>query len=139
LRQFLKEAHMPGSANYHKWLKPEQFGELFGPDNSEIVTVTARLQKRGFSVGRITKGKTVVEFSGNAGQVREAFGTEIHTYLIDGEEHHANNVDQQIPAALASVIPGITPMNDFPAKSYSKVLGKASLVRYEIASSLAVF
>jgi len=126
LRQFLEEAHTPGRANYHKWLTPERFGELYGPDNSEIATVTAWLEKHGFSIARVTKGKTAIEFSGKAGQVREAFGTEIHSYLVDGEQHYANDRDPQIPAALAPVIAGITPMNDFRAKSFTKVLGKAS-------------
>lgn len=125
LREFLQEAHTADSPNYHKWLKPEEFGTLYGPEDSEIATVSAWLQKHGFSIARVTKGKTAVEFSGTAGQVREAFGTEIHTYFVNGEDHHANNSDPQIPAALAPVIAGITPMNDFPPKSYDKVVGKA--------------
>lgn len=125
LRQFLQDAHTPGSASYHQWLKPEQFGELYGPEDSEIATVRAWLQRHGFSVARVTKGKTGIEFSGNEGQIREAFGTEIHTYFVNGEEHHANNRDPQIPAALGPVIAGITPMNDFRATPQVKVLGKA--------------
>lgn len=130
-QQFIEEAHRPGSSHFHKWLTPQQVGELYGPDDSEIAPVLAWLQRHGFSVAHVTKGKIAVEFSGTAGQLREAFGTEIHTFLIDGEEHHANDRDPQIPAALAPVIGGITPMNDFPAKSYTKVLGKAS---FEAAS-----
>jgi trimeric autotransporter adhesin len=126
LLQFLEEAHTPGRVNYHKWLKPEQFGELYGADNSEIATISAWLENHGFSIARVTKGKTAVEFSGVAAQIREAFQTDIHTYLVDGEEHYANNLDPQIPAALAPVIAGITPMNNFPSKSYARVLGKAS-------------
>lgn len=126
LQQFLQDAHTQGSSSYHKWLTPEKFGELYGPEDSEIAAVTAWLQKHGFSVARVTKGKTAVEFSGTSGQVRGAFSTEIHAYLVNGEEHHANNRDPQIPAALAPVVAGITPMNDFPAESYSRVLGKAS-------------
>jgi len=104
LQQFLQDAHTLGSPSHHKWLTPEQFGELYGPDDSAIAAVTAWLQKHGFSVARVTKGKTAVEFSGTAGQFREAFDTEIHTYVINGDTHHANNRDPQIPAAFASVI-----------------------------------
>lgn len=125
LRKFLQDAHTPGSANYHKWLKPAELGALYGPEDSEIASGSAWLQRHGFSVARITKGKTGIEFSGNAGQVREAFGTEIHIYFVNGEEHHANNRDPQIPAALASVIAGITPLNDFRPTPQVKVLGKA--------------
>ncbi len=126
LRQFLQEAHRPGSPSYHQWLAPEQFSELYGTEDSEVAAITAWLQSHGFSVARSTKGKTAIEFSGNAGQLREAFHTEIHTYVINGETHHANNSDPQIPAALAPVITGLTPINDFRPKSYMEALGQAS-------------
>jgi len=31
LQQFLLDVHAPGSASYHQWVTPEQFGERFGP------------------------------------------------------------------------------------------------------------
>lgn len=124
LGAFLQDAHTQGSPSYHKWLTPERFGELYGLDDSEIAAVTAWLQGHGFSVARVTKGKTAVEFSGTAGQVREAFRTEMHAYFVNGEEHHANNIDPEIPAALAHVVAGITPMNDFRPQPQVKVLGR---------------
>lgn len=124
LGQFLQDAHTRGSARYHKWLTAQQFGELYGPDDSEVTAVVGWLQKQGFSVARVTKGKTAIEFSGNAGQLRQAFGTEIHTYAVNGEQHHANNRDPQIPAALAPVVAGISPLNDFRPVSYMRVLGE---------------
>ena len=129
LRQFIEDAHNPGSPSYHKWLTPEQFGKLYGPTDSDVAAATAWLQAHGFSVARVTKGKTAIEFSGSAGQIREAFHTEIHTYLVQGEEHHANNRDPQIPTALAPFVAGINSMNDFKAKSYSAVLGRATYER----------
>ena len=125
LRQFLQDVHTPGSPSYHQWLTPEEFGKTYGPEDADVSAVTAWLQSHGFSVARIGKGKTAIEFSGNAGQVRDAFHTEIHAYRIRGVEHHANNRDPQIPAALAEVVAGITPMNDFRPKSNAEVLGQA--------------
>jgi hypothetical protein len=125
LRQFLQDVHRAGSPSYQKWLSPKQFGEVYGPDDSDVAAAEGWLQKHGFSVARITRGKTAIEFSGTAGQVRETFHTEIHTYLVNGEQHHANNSDPQIPAALLPVVAGITPINDFRPKSYIQVLGRA--------------
>lgn len=125
LQQFLQDVHRPGSLTFHKWLKPDQFGQLYGVSGSEIATVSGWLQQHGFSVGRINRAKTAIEFSGTAGEVRSAFHTQIHAYLVNGEEHHANDVDPQVPAALAPVIAGITPINDFRPKSYTRNLGKA--------------
>lgn len=125
LRQFLQEAHRQGSPTYHHWLTPEQFAASFGSAPSDIATVRGWLEQQGFSVERVTRGKTAIEFSGTAGQLRSAFHTEIHIYAINGERHYANNADPQIPAALAPIIAGITPINDFPPTPYVKVLGKA--------------
>ncbi len=125
LQQFLQDAHRPGSPAFHKWLKPDQFGELYGLTDSEIATVSGWLQEHGFAVSRINRAKTAIEFSGTAGEVRSAFHAQIHAYLVNGEEHYANDVDPQIPAALAPVIAGITPINDFRPKSYIKNFGKA--------------
>jgi len=69
--------------------------------------------------------RTAIEFSGTAGQVRSAFHTEIHSYAVQGKKHYANNLDPQVPAALAPVIAGISPINDFQPTPYVKVLGKA--------------
>jgi len=125
LQEFLQEAHRQGSPSYHRWLTPEQFAEAYGPADSEITVVRGWLEQQGFSVERITRGKTAIEFSGTAGQVRSAFHTEIHVYATNGEQHYANNLDPQVPAALAPVIAGITPMNDFLPTPYVRDLGKA--------------
>jgi len=126
LQQFLQDVHRKGSASYHKWLTPQKFGELYGPDDSEISAVTKWLQGHGLEVSRVTKGKTSIEFSGTAAQLRGAFHTEIHTFVVNGETHHANSVDPQIPSALAPVISGLSPLNDFHPASYMKVLGKGT-------------
>lgn len=125
LQRFLQDVHRVGSASYKRWLSPKQFGEMYGPDDSDVAAAAAWLQRHGFSVARITRGKTAIEFSGTAGQIRETFHTEIHTYLVNGEQHYANDSDPQIPAALAPVVAGITPLNDFRPKSYLRVLGRA--------------
>lgn len=125
LQQFLQEAHRPGSANYHHWLTPEQFAAEYGAADSEVAAVRRWLEQQGFSVSRVTRGKTAIEFSGTAGQVRSAFHTEIHIYTVKGQKHLANNLNPQVPAALAAVIAGITPINDFQPTSYVKVLGQA--------------
>jgi len=126
LRQFLADVHTQGSPSYHKWLTPEKFGEAYGPSDEELSAVAAWLQQHGFSIARVTRGKTAVEFSGTAGQLREAFGTELHRYLVNGEAHYANASDPQIPAALAPVIAGLTPVNDFRPVPHLQMLGKVS-------------
>ena len=100
-RQLINEMHTPGSANYHKWLTPDQFGAQFGPSDQDIATVQTWLTGHGFSVRKVNPGKQTIEISGNVAQLRSAFHTQIHKYAVNGETRFANADDPQIPAALA--------------------------------------
>jgi len=123
LRKLLEQQQVKASPSYHQWLTPEQFGRQFGPANADIDIVTQWLTSRGFQVNRVALGGATVEFSGAAGLVREAFQTEIHKYVAQGEAHWANANDPQIPAALAPVVAGVVSMNSFPRQRYHRRLG----------------
>jgi hypothetical protein len=116
-----QDAH---SLDYHKWLTPEEFGRRFGVAESDVAVVVAWLKSHGFQVNSLGKGRTVIEFSGVAAQIKSAFHTEIHKYVIGGEEHWANASDQQIPEALAGVVAGVAALHDFKARPLAKVGGK---------------
>jgi subtilase family serine protease len=75
--------------------------------------VTNWLQAHGLTVNVVYRANGVIDFSGPASAVREAFGTEIHQIEMDGVRHIANIRDPQIPAALAPAIHGVTSLNDF--------------------------
>src|SRR6202007_1070249 len=82
LSQLLEDQQNKASANFHEWLTPQQFGQQFGPADADIQSVTDWLTSHGFQVAKVSAGKTVIEFSGTAGQVRNAFHTEIHRYVV---------------------------------------------------------
>jgi hypothetical protein len=126
LDQFMTEQHDKSSPNFHKWLTPVQFGAQYGPADADIQTVTSWLQSHGFQVARVTNGKTAVEFSGTAALLKEAFRTEIHSYMVDGEQHWANANDPQIPAALSPVVHGFASLHNFRPKPMHHVTGEFS-------------
>ena len=57
----------PKSPSYHKWLTPAQFGQAYGPAQSDIDTVTAWLQSKGFTVHSVYPNRMTIDFSGDAG------------------------------------------------------------------------
>jgi hypothetical protein len=131
LRVLLDQQQDRSSPNYRKWLTPEQFGQQFGPADQDIQTVTSWLESHGFQVNRIAKGRTVIEFSGTANQLQEAFHTEIHHYAVNGRDHWANSSDPQIAGALAPVIAGIATLHNFRKKPQVKIVDE------RIAANLA--
>ena len=128
LEQLLDQQQDHASPNYHQWLTPQQFGQLFGASDQDIQTITAWLQSHGFQVAPISNGRTVIEFSGTASQVQEAFHTAIHKYSVrtavgEVEDHWANSTNPSIPTALAPVIVGIDTLHNFPRKPMHVVSG----------------
>jgi Pro-kumamolisin, activation domain len=126
LQQLMDQQHDKSSPNYHRWLTPDQLGQQFGPADQDIQAVTSWLQSHGFQVARVGWGRTAIEFSGTAAQVRDAFRTEIHSYLVGGAQHWANTTDPQIPAALTPVVSGIASLNNFPVRPLLHVAGAFS-------------
>ena len=123
LRQFMDEQQMKDSPNFQKWLTPQEFAKLYGPADADIQTVTDWLTRQGFHNLRVGAGRTVIEFSGNVGQVRNTFHTEIHRFNVNGEARQANVADPQIPAALTPVVAGVVSLHNFPTKSMRHTVG----------------
>ncbi|MGD1155696.1 MAG: protease pro-enzyme activation domain-containing protein [Terriglobia bacterium] len=126
LRQLLEDQQVKSSPHYHQWLASEEFGQRFGPADADIQAVADWLTGQGFQVNQVAAGRTVIEFSGTAGLVRQDLHTEIHRFAVNGKEHWANASDPQIPAALAPVVAGIASLNNFPRKPQSRRLGAFS-------------
>lgn len=122
LEQFLEDQQNKLSSSYHHWLTPEQFGAQYGPTDGDIQVVTAWLSSRGFTQIKVVPGRNLIEFSGNVAQIRNAFGTEIHRYVVNAQSHIANASDPQIPAALVPIVAGIVSLHDFrPAPHIQRV------------------
>jgi pseudomonalisin len=116
LEALLEAQQNPESPWYHKWLTPEEFGSRFGISDSDLQAVVSWLEGKGFRVEPISPGRRVLIFSGSVGQVEAAFHTEMHRYRVNGELHHANATDPEIPAALAGVIGSFVSLHDFASK-----------------------
>jgi len=123
LAALLEAQQDKSSPSYHAWLTPEDFGRRFGPSDQDIQAVTSWLKSHGLQVARVTQGRRVIEFSGTAAQVKEAFHTSIHRYTVDGEQHWANDSDPQIPSALAPAVIGVVSLHNFLKKPAHHLAG----------------
>ena len=111
--KFLESQQDLQSPNYHQWLTAAELGERFGTVDQDLAAVTAWLGSHGFTVNQVHPNGLLIDFSGTAGQVREAFHTEIHHLEVNGISHIGNVSDPQIPAALAPVVEGVVSLYDF--------------------------
>ena len=130
LQELIDEMHNPTSPQYHQWLTPQQIGASFGLAHADLQVIQSWLASHGFTVNRVYSNGLVIDFSGTAAQVREAFHTEIHQLVLpNGERHIANIRDPEIPAALAPAIQGVASLHDFFPRSHSVHLGPVSYNR----------
>lgn len=111
LDKFMGEQLDPSSPNYHHWLTPQQFGQLYGPADSDMATLVTWLETRGFTVQPVAPGHTSIAFSGSVSQIEAAFHTEIHSFNANGVEFLSNVSSPSIPAAIATVVTGIGQLN----------------------------
>jgi subtilase family serine protease len=120
LKSFIDEQHNSTSPNFHSWLTPAQFGQIYGPAPEDIEAVADWLRSSGFTVNAVYPSGMSIDFSGTAGHVLAAFRTEIHRLSVDGKDHIANMSDPQIPEALVPVVAGIVSLHDFRPHSMRK-------------------
>jgi hypothetical protein len=113
LTSFINQLHDKQSSAYQSWLTPEQFGTKFGPAQQDLDQIIAWLQQQGFRVDAVARGRGWIEFSGTATQVESTFHTEMHHYLVKGEDHVANAGDISLPHGLAPVVAGVLSLHNF--------------------------
>jgi subtilase family serine protease len=111
------------SPNYHKWLSPQQFGERFGVSDGDLQRIITWLESHGFQSIKAANGRNVIEFSGTAGQVQNAFHTAIHNYMVNGQRHFANASDPSIPQALTPAVAGVLSLHNFGKKPMNRFVG----------------
>ncbi len=131
LQTLLQSQQNPSSPDFHRWFTPAQFAARFGLVDSDIAAVTAWLQSEGFSIDRVTAGRTAIEFSGSVAQIQSAFHLAVHRFALPDTVSDASRFapnlltdspsirlaavsDPQIPAALAPVVSALVSLDGFP-------------------------
>jgi len=118
IQTLLDQQQDKSTPDHHRWLRPDEFGAAFGVEQSDLQQITDWLTNHGFAIRDVARGRRSIMFSGTASQVEEAFHTEMHNYLVDGERHFSNSTDFSIPEALSPVVAGVVSLNDFKPKAH---------------------
>lgn len=99
LEQLLTELHTTGSANYQKWLTPQQFRERFGPSAADLAAAQQELSAAGLTA--TVPDSHRIHVTGTAAVIERAFGTELHDAVLeDGEQEVAATQSPLLPSSL---------------------------------------
>jgi subtilase family serine protease len=125
LHTLLRGLYDPASAQYHRWLSPRRFEQLFAPDGAQVEEVAGWLRSQGFSVGNVPANRLFVTATGTVAQVDRTFQVTENGYRVGGRTVQGPNTDPAIPAGLTAAVDAITgldggmtlaePLDDGPA------------------------
>ncbi len=116
LEKLLADQQDPASPDYHRWLTPEEYGDRFGASAEDIAKITGWLEQQGFAITSVARARNAISFSGTAGQIDNAFQTEIRNYNVRGELHFANATEPTIPAAFNGIVRTVRGLHNFRMK-----------------------
>jgi len=89
--------------------------------DDDLNKIAAWAQGQGLTVAAVARGRNWISVSGAAAQIEQAFQTELHHYLADGETHFANATEPSVPTAMAGIVRAIRGLNDFRAKPAKRI------------------
>jgi subtilase family serine protease len=96
------------SANYHRWLKPQEIAARFAPTAQEVKTVREFLTSHNLSVVKTGPNNFYVRARGTVGDVERAFQVELNDYQFNGKIIRANSNDPVIEGAAEDLVAAVS-------------------------------
>jgi subtilase family serine protease len=93
----------PGSADYRKFLTPQEFRTRFAPSQADVSAVQKWLRDAGFTVDYTPQNGHYVAAEGTVAQAEAAFATKIGQYAHGDLVLHAPESTLSVPASLSAV------------------------------------
>jgi hypothetical protein len=101
------------SPEFHHFLRPGQFGRLFGPSLSEVSAVEALLRSKGLHPGKVTSDRLLIPVTAAASVVDRAFHVRLLRYRLPGGRVAFTTLSPpSVPVGVASDIDGVVGLSD---------------------------
>lgn len=110
LDRLLAAQHEPSSANYRRWLTPNQFNRKFGARQADADAIAQWLRGFGFTIESANAADGFISFSGTVAPAQQAFGVSIATYGTG--KFFANTADPRVPSRFAAIIDAVTGLDN---------------------------
>jgi hypothetical protein len=117
LDQEIADQQTAGSAEYRRWVTPQEFAATFGATDEQFAAVSSWLESQGLAAGALSAGKTRLTVTGSAARVQAAFGVELRRYSAGGAVYFANAAAASVPTEMAGMVAGVSGLSDKPAAS----------------------
>jgi pseudomonalisin len=112
LVEYLQQINTPGSPLYGSELEPSNFLASYAPSNTQVQAVVSYLQGAGFENVAVEPNNLMIAADGTAAAVRQAFDTQLGSFLVNGATVYANLTAAQVPASLGSIVGAVLGLNN---------------------------
>lgn len=114
LSNLLHRIYDPASADFHRFLTPEEFTERFGPTEAAVSAVAAFARAHGLEVRGTSANRMLVDVGGSAADVERAFGVRLLVYPhpSGSRDFFAPDVEPSVDDALPVL--DVSGLSDFP-------------------------
>ena len=105
LDELLRQLYDPGSANFHKFITPQEFTERFGPAEQDYQAVIHFAEANGLTVAGTHPNRVVLDVEGSVSDIERAFQITLRTFRHPTEprDFFAPDTEPSVPADLRVV------------------------------------
>jgi subtilase family serine protease len=108
LDAYAQAVSTPGSAQYRKFLTPQQFNAQFGASKQQIAAVTSWIRGSGLYVDLAGSNSHYLHVTGHVDKAKKAFGTDFRNYAADGKVARAPESNATVPDSIAASVLTVT-------------------------------
>ena len=106
----------PTSSQFGRFISDDEYRAQFAPTASQLAQVTQWLTKAGLNVDDVGPDAHFVAVSGSAESVNSAFGTQLATFVVNGEQTQAPTSDLSVPDSVADIVLAVSGLSTFGHK-----------------------
>jgi Pro-kumamolisin, activation domain/Divergent InlB B-repeat domain len=113
LTNLLQQLYDPASPDYHHFLTPQQFTEMFGPSEQDYQAVLAFAKSNGLTVSRTYANRMILDINASVADINQAFHVHVRLYQhpTESRKFYAPDVAPSVPAGLP--IQDISGLNNY--------------------------
>ena len=98
----------PSSSQFGQFISDDQYQAQFAPTAAQVAQVTQWLTKAGLNVDAVGPDNGFLAVSGGAAGANAAFGTQLGTFVVNGQQTQAPTSDLSVPDALSDSVLAVT-------------------------------
>ncbi len=112
LDSLLSAIYNPNSSQYHQYLTPDQFNQLFSPTPDQVQQVVSYLQSQRMTVTSVAPNNLLIDATATVAQVTQAFNVQINTYQVGNHTFYANTGSPSVPTSISQLITSISGLDN---------------------------